>query len=75
MNELEKILQKLTDNLPRLAIAEEKLREAIEFVRKLDRTKNFLTAEQKIEIDRRLQIYQQNPNDVTSWEEIKKRFL
>jgi putative addiction module component (TIGR02574 family) len=67
-----KILQKLEANLPRLALAEKKLQEAIEFIQGLDRAKNFLTAEQKIEIDRRLQIYQQNPNDVTSWEEIKK---
>lgn len=75
MNELEKILQKLTDDLPRLAIAEEKLQKAIEFVQRLDRSKKPLTSEQKLEIDRRLEAHQQAPNSVSSWEEVKKRFL
>lgn len=54
MDKNEEILRKLEANLPRLAIAEEKLLKAIEFVQKLDRSKNFLTSEQKTEIDRLL---------------------
>jgi putative addiction module component (TIGR02574 family) len=34
-----------------------------------------LTPVQKAELDRRLEAHQQDPHAVSSWEEVKKRFL